>query len=452
MSYHATFRKFKKHFETLKKDPITIYKKQLLTIKEHSKSIPAPVLMDINNQLAKLIDENPAPPLINKVANHYNVNTVQGDFIINNNQEPAKRKQKSRDIEEECDSSFYQTWKSFLDDAESNRNLHKYSPEKNGVLRFAHKLQARPSMSNINNELKGFIDSLTINASTSLEENIEDTINLKEYKPECRFIKKIFTVMLTVNKKLPPMTYSEAVFNHSLAHPCLPATATFLQEATPLGPYFTPGEEPLQAMIEQLTIMDSKVDKRKTYNADGVIRLHELYDLEILLLETAGSFQSKDERKISFDNIKGMFALFAMMKTVADRFDYASVELFKKLKLYFVQASDEYLRLWSIQYISNGTYKFNGEDKIVVVEDRSHVEQMLPSLLDFFYLVKTSLAKTCGLLQQLKHQHEQNIDSNSQQTLLSDIICPKVFRLTYNRHGKGFARQSVISSPESGSQ
>ena len=64
MSYHATFRKFKKHFETLKKDPITIYKKQLLTIKEHSKSIPAPVLMDINNQLAKLIGENPAPPLV----------------------------------------------------------------------------------------------------------------------------------------------------------------------------------------------------------------------------------------------------------------------------------------------------------------------------------------------------------------------------------------------------
>jgi hypothetical protein len=64
MSYHATFRKFKKHFEKLKKDPITIYKKQLLTIKEHSKSIPALVLMDINNQLAKLIGENPTPPLV----------------------------------------------------------------------------------------------------------------------------------------------------------------------------------------------------------------------------------------------------------------------------------------------------------------------------------------------------------------------------------------------------
>jgi hypothetical protein len=40
----------------------------------------------------------------------------------------------------------------------------------------------------------------------------------------------------------------------------------------------------------------------------------------VLLLETAGSFQNKDERKISFDNIKGMFALLGMMKTVADRY------------------------------------------------------------------------------------------------------------------------------------
>jgi hypothetical protein len=44
-----------------------------------------------------------------------------------------------------------------------NTDMQLYSPEKNGVLRFAHKLQARPSMSNINNELKGFIGSLTIN-------------------------------------------------------------------------------------------------------------------------------------------------------------------------------------------------------------------------------------------------------------------------------------------------
>jgi hypothetical protein len=59
-------------------------------------------------------------------------------------------------------------------------------------------------------------------------------------------------------------------------------------------------------------------------------------------LETAGSFQNKDERKISFDNIKGMFALLGMMKTVADQYSYASIESFQKLKLYYIQASGKY--------------------------------------------------------------------------------------------------------------
>jgi hypothetical protein len=187
--------------------------------------------------------------------------------------------------------------------------------------------------------LKSFIDTLINNASTYLEENIESTINLKEDKSECRFIKKIFSVMLNVNKKLPPMAYSEAVFNLNLLHPCLSAIATFLQNTSKLEPYFTPGEEPLQAMTEQLITIGANADNRKIYKADGVIRLHELFDLEILLLETSDCFQNKDERKISFDNVKGMFALLAMIKTVADRFSYASAESFQKIKLYFIQAS-----------------------------------------------------------------------------------------------------------------
>lgn len=142
-----------------------------------------------------------------------------------------------------------------------------------------------------------------------------------------------------MHKKQPPMTHSESVFNYTLLYPCLSATSSFLNDAATFEPYFTPGEEPLQAMAEQLTIINAKVDNRKQYKADGIIRLSKLNDLEVLLLETAGSFQSKDERKISFDNIKGMFALLAMVKSIADYFSHASVDTFAKLKLYYVQAS-----------------------------------------------------------------------------------------------------------------
>jgi hypothetical protein len=82
-----------------------------------------------------------------------------------------------------------------------------------------------------------------------------------------------------------------------------------------------------------------KFNHRKAYNADGVVRFTSMFDLEVLLLETSGAFENKDERKISFDNIKGMYALLVMATTVADNFPFASVEWFEQLKLYYIQAS-----------------------------------------------------------------------------------------------------------------
>jgi hypothetical protein len=44
-------------------------------------------------------------------------------------------------------------------------------------------------------------------------------------------------------------------------------------------------------------------------------------------------------QKITFDNSKGMFALLAMLKNIADKYTFASVDEFRKLKLHFVQPS-----------------------------------------------------------------------------------------------------------------
>lgn len=147
-------------------------------------------------------------------------------------------------------------------------------------------------------------------------------------------------IVYRVNFNLSPsMAHSEATFNNSLLFPCLLATIYLLRKKTVLGPVFVPGEEPLQAMSR---VLDKK-DGRKTYHADAIFRLENLSGLEVLLLETAGPFHVCNERKIAFDNTKGMFALLAMMKTVADTFSFASVNTFKGLKLYFVQASGKEL-------------------------------------------------------------------------------------------------------------
>ncbi|KAI8334836.1 hypothetical protein EDC96DRAFT_525209, partial [Choanephora cucurbitarum] len=46
-----------------------------------------------------------------------------------------------------------------------------------------------------------------------------------------------------------------------------------------------------------------------------------------------------DACKTAFDNSKGMLALLAMLKTVADKCYFASCQSFKKLKVLYLQPS-----------------------------------------------------------------------------------------------------------------
>lgn len=105
----------------------------------------------------------------------------------------------------------------------------------------------------------------------------------------------------------------------------------------PLVPFFLPGEEELAAMTAQLKTLKVKVDHRKVYKTDGIVRIWN--KLEVMLLETAGAFKKNDPCKIAFDNSKGMFGLLAMLKTIVDRYALASCESFKKLKLFYLQPS-----------------------------------------------------------------------------------------------------------------
>ncbi|KAI9334057.1 hypothetical protein BD770DRAFT_432311 [Pilaira anomala] len=216
------------------------------------------------------------------------------------------------------------------------------------------------------------------------------------------------------------------------------------------APYFTPSEDELSAMIIQLKEMGAKPDKRRISKADGVIHLAGNEDLEVFVLETAGAFGMNDQAKVSFDNSKGMFALLAMLKTVADKYNHASVEEFSKLKLYLVQPSDRYIRLWSMQYANHGLYNFVREKKILLGKDFVNKSNHVTSLYNFFSTLKGCLKETMSVISVLKDQHDEREESydsenNGQELLLSDIICPKIFKLSFNTHGQRFANEHLES-------
>jgi hypothetical protein len=82
--------------------------------------------------------------------------------------------------------------------------------------------------------------------------------------------------------------------------PCLVATISMMEHQ--YAPYFVSGEEELTSMTTQLIKMGAKVDKRKIYKADGVVRLTGLQNLEIMVLETAGPYDRHDPTKTAFDD------------------------------------------------------------------------------------------------------------------------------------------------------
>lgn len=80
------------------------------------------------------------------------------------------------------------------------------------------------------------------------------------------------------------------------------------------------------------------LDGRTQYNADVVLRLPDFKDAEILLLETSNGYNTVSRMKASFDHSKGMFGLLAMLKGIADAYNFADYDIFKTLKVHFLHA------------------------------------------------------------------------------------------------------------------
>lgn len=96
-----------------------------------------------------------------------------------------------------------------------------------------------------------------------------------------------------------------------------------------------PGEGELQSMMNQQQQQGFK-DSQYIYKADGVVRSKS--SDEVLVLETSSADNSTSNKKVSFDHYEAMFSLLAMMKTLAEEWEYAFLDHLEKLKLHFIHA------------------------------------------------------------------------------------------------------------------
>ncbi|KAI8378546.1 hypothetical protein BD560DRAFT_366531 [Blakeslea trispora] len=290
-------------------------------------------------------------------------------------------------------------------------------------------------MDSISEDLASFVKSAIA------EDNIAA---LQGKEAECKISRQLVKIIANICKKKPSISHSETVYNVKLIFPSLYAVLDWLEDH-PTSPAFVPGEEELLSMSKQLTNI-KKYSSRNIYKADGVVRLGD--DVEVLLVETIGSFGLDNPGRLSFDNSKAMFGLLAMLKTIVKKYSCLRMSSFEKLKLLFLQPGSDALRLWTLAYSSNGTYEYKRVAKTVISEDYEERGTCFLEFVSFFLNLKKQLQEALDTVKQLKEEHDQkksNSDESSQ-VLLSDLICLAIFKISYNKDSRGFCRHAITSN------
>lgn len=129
---------------------------------------------------------------------------------------------------------------------------------------------------------------------------------------------------------------SESCYRSYLFDKCMMTTTKYLSTLNH-NVIFFPGEIELDAMTIQLK-QKGMNDGRFKYNADGTLVVDDHSEIEILLTEVSSGYGSTEAGKISFGHFKAMFGVLAMLRTVAQLYDQASFNTFKKLKIHFLHA------------------------------------------------------------------------------------------------------------------
>ncbi|KAG1159851.1 hypothetical protein G6F37_004515 [Rhizopus arrhizus] len=131
-------------------------------------------------------------------------------------------------------------------------------------------------------------------------------------------------------------------------------------------------------------------------------------------LEAIPKSVKTNEFKLNFDYRKGMFGALAMIKSIADEYEYAPIDQFEKVKVLFLNAAES-------------------DDK----------QYFVPDLIRFCWGSKNIIEKSVESIVALKQGHSQNRAkyrrSSAAPALLSDNVNPIILKLTKEEDGSGMA-------------
>ncbi|CAO3679486.1 unnamed protein product [Rhizopus stolonifer] len=318
-----------------------------------------------------------------------------------------------------------------------------------------HEVEEYPLPPTLCEHLDAAIDSDNLIQFKKEMRNISALILLneerKQNKEEClEFLEEFLTQVYKAYEAPIDHDSNEDAFNQLFIWPYLHLIGKSINSHDCKG-YFVQGQSLLESMSNQLKAAGVSVDEKSQYKTDGMIKLFGLKNLELLLLETSGHFSNRDNVKIKLDHHKGIYGILAMLKCIADKFTFASVEKFSRVKVFFLHAAETKLHLWSVRYHPDGLFDLWRESCLQIQPHFEDRVVFLPQLIKFCWNAKCLLVQAVNNIAEIKNEHQEfsskyryNPETN---THLTSIINHVILKLTKEEDATGMGNLGPIYSP-----
>ncbi|CAO3700959.1 unnamed protein product [Rhizopus microsporus] len=99
-----------------------------------------------------------------------------------------------------------------------------------------------------------------------------------------------------------------------------------------------------------------------------------------------------------------MFGCLAMLKSIADEFNYASIDRFRKVKVFFLNAARRHLHLWSLSYGENNLFDFFRERRLQSSQTFKDKQEFISDLIGLSTIImgnfspKNSMSSKCAVV------------------------------------------------------
>ncbi|KAG0937166.1 hypothetical protein G6F57_008911 [Rhizopus arrhizus] len=129
-------------------------------------------------------------------------------------------------------------------------------------------------------------------------------------------------------------------------------------------------------------------------------------------LEVIAKSVKINEFKLNFDYRKGMFGALAMIKSIADEYEYAPIDQIEKIKILFLSAAGktylQYLHLWSLSYKKIELFDLWKKSSLLLRPEFDDKQYFVPDLIRFCWGSKNIIEKSVESIVSLKQGHSQN--------------------------------------------